>query len=1232
MVMFAAFLVAACFSLNEIFTDLSHRAHAMSKRPRASFPGRAEYVPGHYDFGFMTFSLSRRVIGGYTASVSGYAFAHSILAVISDPISPGTIFVDAERQILLQVTNSFLSDNLVTFYNVTIQNPLSVLINLKMKTTGIDTGFDCSARLGSASARCRRFAKYRWNEATDRPIPIEVLDSVHLLLGAFLEATASAQVSFKGLQNVNLDYAFGIEGRLGAGFWVNRSIVYRFPQRDPFTFEIAGWNFSFLGLNVTLSVDGYVRLSIREIEVELPKSLEYYRVFKASVHKEGSISTKGGFTTSPMAYELTTNAPQSIDLDDLFEAVLGLKLHVKPELDFGVTINVVLGSLVDYTIQLGALVESVWSFSLNLESCPCPYLYGRTVTDMKLYVDSQDLKLFGYTLLKNFHSELPLITGFETPWQCIFSPQESKEGVLSLRDDVNVPSYVISGFKFTMSNFQSGIWSFRPTIQSVESTGHVLEDLQLAQIDWNQSLLGTQTATRKGLIIISMLPTDGSIRWFADEAIFWNPRNATVTINLSTGEQTTSIGNISDVEYNVVQVPHVEIFKEFPGRNNSYISFKPTIPTGSLLGAIVHSVNEESPYAAPLLQQVFDESSMDSNGTEFVGKDQVEIAVVSFCPKYASTVQLTFKRGSSQLKIALANHLTPGISVSNPFNIQPVTVDLNNQNPLTIEVLLERSIDDYISESVTISREELNRNNNLTIERSSVNFNMTLAIVPTQPDVVFQFAQPLTETQRAIVCRVFQGFSNVFEVILEPAECYGIIRFQNVSLPISASVIALISMPGLTALCDHRRLDSNRVVIPLITGLTIFESNIHIPFRRAAGGFNTTVRLENVFATTGDGLCGSGVNITTRSEASVACLETVVNNETDSEGWTAILPSAGISTAAITIPGIGWRLYVFEVPAGSIDLLPSIFTIPENVTFLQLPGSAVQPFAMAGLPVFVRCNRAERIEKICGIPSTTHQVERGANGLFALNACVDTDLLITAVCNNSASAFCQFTVKLDERTLLEYGSPAGVFEVSDNTSSPGALLPGISRQVIGRRGPVQAYKSWSGPIVQAAVIKNPANLTVTAIVYREKVTLSLTFGNLSVPFSAEKYYDDPEGFFIALGIGKPADGYHPEIVNFTDNADVVVSSGAIDLDVAEGGINVERTTDLPQELVTGQEFVLQEQNDEPTEEPKPNQKRCGVGAIVGIVVAVIAAVVAIFVVLWLACRKSKTGDNGLRKF
>jgi hypothetical protein len=214
-------------------------------------------------------------------------------------------------------------------------------------------------------------------------------------------------------------------------------------------------------------------------------------------------------------------------------------------------------------------------------------------------------------------------------------------------------------------------------------------------------------------------------------------------------------------------------------------------------------------------------------------------------------------------------------------------------------------------------------------------------------------------------------------------------------------------------------------VILFNTSRTIFERNIHIPFRSVSGGFTTTVRLDDVFRTTPNGLCGMGFNITWPVAQYRGCLEPVMNNELHATGWKLLsqvgrkIQLANVSTINIsTTSGVSLRLHSFDRLAGESVFRPSIFTIPNNTEFVKLEQFMVQPFATAGLPIFVKCDRAQWIKRTCGIPSTTHLVERGTDGNFEVNPCVNTDLVITAVCNNPKTAFCQLKKDKDEPTEL----------------------------------------------------------------------------------------------------------------------------------------------------------------------------------------------------------------------
>jgi hypothetical protein len=179
------------------------------------------------------------------------------------------------------------------------------------------------------------------------------------------------------------------------------------------------------------------------------------------------------------------------------------------------------------------------------------------------------------------------------------------------------------------------------------------------------------------------------------------------------------MGDLSDVEYDVAKAANIEIFKEFSGTDTSYISFKPSVPVGSVLGAIVHSISGDQAYAAPLLAQVFDNSHPDKSYSEFLANDTVEINILSFIPKTHSTVNIDFARSGTTFKEALGNDLQIGHAVTGGnLDMAPFIFDLTNQSPLDVTVLTASSESNSVSEHFSITIAELST---VKVSKSIVN-------------------------------------------------------------------------------------------------------------------------------------------------------------------------------------------------------------------------------------------------------------------------------------------------------------------------------------------------------------------------------------------------------------------------------------------------------------------------------------------------------------------------------
>jgi hypothetical protein len=921
-------------------------------------------------------------------------------------------------------------------------------------------------------------------------------------------------------------------------------------------------------------------------------------------------------------YEINTNRDSLFDPKELFEPVTKLTLHLHPEVILSGRVSLTIGSQLNYRFEVGTIIDSTWVFTANADHCPCPYLYGNTLTNLTGYLKSPDLVLFGYALLPALANQIPLFTNYPTPDQCIFSPQKAKEGLSSLREDGSSSSFVITNFHFSTGP-DTGLWDLQPAIQLLDSSSLVVQDLQLAAINWDFSI-GTQTADRAGCMVVSP-PSGSTLRWYAYQAIFWLPRSATAPVDLTPGRHSAELGSLATVAYDVAQAQAVEIFKEFPGTGTAYIAFKPSVPIGSVLGAIVHSVSGDEAYSAPLLAQVLD-SSRTSSVAEFHARDRVEISVNSFnLIADFTTARLTFLRGETVLKVGLASGLATGVGVSGAaFGISDVAFDLADGASLTIAVLLARSETITTARNFSVSHAELSTGDSFNLSLACAECTLVLHVLRCQPTVVFQFSAPLSSDKRAIVCRVVDDAS----LVLQPTEAYGIFRFRATNV----SDAALIDMPGVVPLCDHRRLDGSTVLVPLVDGRTRFGDAIHVPFRRSGSVSSASAHLVRVFATTADALCGSGARLTLASPCEVACLAPVVGGASDAGRWVALQNSSSSSSSAVAIGGArsvslqhssssavaiagdGWRLHVFAAAAGAVAIVPSVFTIPADTPFLELSAAAVAPFAAAGERITVNCTRAAWVEWRCGAPPASGRVARGADGLFAVLPCADTGLIVAAGCDDSASAFCQFDAPaVPGVALLQYASEAGVIEVG---GGGGGFMPGVSRQVIARRGPAKIYKIWVGTIGRTEIVAR-APLTIQVRRDGTRATIAAQFGGRPIPFSAEKCYADPDAFFAAIGVVRPAGGFRSDVVNFTGTGEVQVAVEALNVSALSDVIAIVGDVfDLPKE------FVGEEAGGDGGGGGQA-QKAGGAGAavIAGAIVGAVAVVAAVAGLGWMWHRK-----------
>jgi hypothetical protein len=160
------------------------------------------------------------------------------------------------------------------------------------------------------------------------------------------------------------------------------------------------------------------------------------------------------------------------------------------------------------------------------------------------------------------------------------------------------------------------------------------------------------------------------------------------------------------------------------------------------------------------------------------------------------------------------------------------------------------------------------------------------------------------------------------------------------------------------------------------------------------------------------------------------------------------------------------------------------------------------------------------------------------------------------------------------------------------------------------------YTPWDGPLALTAITA-PDVLTVTVSQAGGTVTLALALRELEIPFSARKYYDDPDGFFAVVGVERPAGGYRSDIVNFTGRGDVEIAQEAFDQKVLEAGPAIGKCVNLPPEFVSCQRVVV---------EGTPEAEMVNVGVTVGAAVEGVAGVPAVAIGIVL-CKRRRTAEQ-----
>jgi hypothetical protein len=1205
-----ALLLFGGLSLDPLLSELSERARAMSKRPRAPPTDEpTEWAPGEYDFDSISFFLTKRVIGGTTPYVRGYASASSVLAMVAPPIPPRTVFVDPDTQLLLQIQSVIGTDDDVIFYNITEQNPLAVFAQLRMRTSLVDT--NCAKSVGPyEDAECGKVMLFNWDTSTDMPVPIALIPEIQIFIGGFIRLILTWELYFNGLTDMGINWAFLFNGTAGAGIYIYEAIVREFPLRKLPCIPIWGAKQSVSGMSVGCGVQFCIEIGIAKFEVYLPKSIFYYRTWLAICETHGKFATSG-VDRSPLEFDITGNRQSEMNESELFEVLKGIKLILTPGLDAYLEAGISLGPILDANARLGVELRSKWTFRLSEQKCTCPYLLGGTSTSLYGFFRIPPIKVLFITLMNQFELKFPLFVGLTTDPMCIFSAEQSCEGFSSLTLKGNWPSYIISGFKFEAHGGDFGVAKFYPILEALDTAGKVYQNLALTGWTWKFNFLGLGPVDKRevpGQMIV-MLSSGSAIQWTGSQKmLMFIPQSCSCAVELDAGVHRCALECVSvNVTYTTAEAQGVTIFREFEGTGTAFVSFKPSIPENSVLGAIIHSTNGAEEYQSPLLGAVQDDSGTYSSSTDFKGKAEISIELENMTVKRGTFLSLTFTvAGEDKLKV-VAKNVKAGDTLSGAanFNFEDVVIPLTGSTSVDVSVGFANSESDKdgVTETIKLSYKDITTGDNYTLEKSTSQCDAIFRIFRSQPNVVFQFKTPLSESDAAVICRVYEvDGKNPLELELPAAEGYGIMRYAHLSYPAGQNVDILVAMPDLTPLCEHRVMDSGDFLIPFSDD-THVNTWTHVPFRRDPGPWSGTIQVLGVFKSTPDATCQTGVEMPgPGNRLNIGCLEPVANNETMNEAWVELPapPKGTVRLLAAAVPPDpgdavaerSFKLHIYKtMKKTEDDVYPSFYKIPAGVVFAALEDEEIEPFSQNTAPMTVECPHADFVQWVCGqlspqLSGKLDPIKDEPGNFTGVPGCRGSGLQFISSCRETDKAFCEFKLTVSELSLLRYRSNAGVIEVQPK-SGKATFLSGVSRQILPRMNDVaRVYKSWDGPI-EIEPISTPGTLKITATTGEDGIEISLELDDLPIPFSASKYFKDPDGFFTALQIRPGEKGFAPDVAIFTDSATVLIGPKSYNEAAFKEGIPVAKVLDLPPNFVLGTTYGTAIAAPKSTPPPKP---------------------------------------------
>ncbi|OHS92840.1 hypothetical protein TRFO_40837 [Tritrichomonas foetus] len=454
--MLALFLVAA-FSLEipSVIPDQYKDLVAKSKKNLRAHPNTPSMPKtGFYDLEGLSFTLKATLLNDQSRELRGVAQEGNVISFVPDrsllnaqivESSESMVYINIEEQNLYKLLDPIADDGTALLYNVEQIDPFSVFFDVNMKTMPSKSNdaadFKCEATKDhSFGARCKAEFGHNWQTPSGFQDGMDLkalelsteMPGFTVFHGAYVRGYSSFGVNIHSITDIDIDADLDIGAAAGLGFRFKDHLGPYTLLDEGIRYPLYGYTTSFWGYNFGFSVDLFATVSLKNVNLDFPQELHYYRQAKADLKVAGHYKAGVSFDTPNFTFSSTVDTNlQNFSIKDYVE---NIRLSANPEFNLGLDIQVATGSST-LLLEGGGRFGMNWDFAGNPSKCEIPWLYGDTDAYIEGFYSNTEYKVWKWTIIPSFEQTWRLWDYPKTEDHCIFSDEkvEGSQGTVSVK-------------------------------------------------------------------------------------------------------------------------------------------------------------------------------------------------------------------------------------------------------------------------------------------------------------------------------------------------------------------------------------------------------------------------------------------------------------------------------------------------------------------------------------------------------------------------------------------------------------------------------------------------------------------------------------------------------------------------------------------------------------------------------------------------------------------------------